>query len=334
MDFLSGFFKSAWHIIGSDVCYAVKDFFCSSKMLKCINATLISLVPKVVCPKTVSDYRPIACCNIIYKAITARMQGVMAALVDEVQGVFIKGRSIIDNVLVCQGFVQGYHKPQGTPRCLLKLDLRKAYDMLDWGFIEAMLKGLNFPVKFINWIMVCITTPKFSLLLNGSPCSFFSSKRGVRQGDPMSPYLFVLGVKYLTRLLKDVHRNPKFRFHPKCNELNLAHLAFADDMMFVCYADKTSPILLKEGFDSFSKVSGLCVNVQKSQAFFAAIDGNTKQYLLNRLGFMEEKFPVKYLGVPLISAKLTQDDCAPIIDKVRRSLVLWRAKQLTYAGRV
>lgn len=105
---------------------------------------------------------------------------------------------------------------------------------------------------------------------------FFSSKRGVRQGDHMPPYVFVLGVEYLTRLLKNKHYHPQFKFHPKCKSLKLTHVAFADDMMVICHADRHSPLLLKAGFDKFAEASGLSINVQKSQLFLADVDANTK----------------------------------------------------------
>lgn len=156
------------------MCDAVKDFFVSVKLLKSVNATFVSLVPKVACPRIVGDYRPIACCNILYKAITkiitSRLQCAMGNLVNEVQGAFIQDKSIADNVLICQGLVRGCHKDSGAPRCLMKLDLRKAYDTLNWNFIEAVLTGLKFPRQFIQCMMVCISTPKFSLMINGSPC--------------------------------------------------------------------------------------------------------------------------------------------------------------------
>lgn len=167
--FTTGFYREAWHIIKMDVYNAVKDFFKHGKLLKEINATMITLVPKVDCPKTVGDYRPIACCNITYKIIskiiTVRMQKVMNYLIDEAQGAFIKDRSIVDNVLVCQSIARGYQRRDGTPRCLMKLDLRKAYDTLNWKFIEAMLVNLNFPASFVQKIMVCVTTPRFSLMI-------------------------------------------------------------------------------------------------------------------------------------------------------------------------
>lgn len=155
--FTSGFFRDTWAIIHKEVCYAIKDFFRHGKILREINNTMIILVPKIPCPKVVADYRPIACCNVIYKAITKiltlRMQSVMESLIDPAHGAFVKGRSIVDNVLVCQGLVRGYSRSDGIPRCLMKLDLRKAYDLLDWRFLEAILKGLKFPDQFIQLVM-------------------------------------------------------------------------------------------------------------------------------------------------------------------------------------
>jgi len=98
----SAFFKATLHIVGKDICWAIKDFFRSGKLLQMVNATFLTLVPKVSCPRTVGDYRPIACCNMIYKVITkiitSRLQLVMDYLVDEVQGAFVKNRSIVDNI--------------------------------------------------------------------------------------------------------------------------------------------------------------------------------------------------------------------------------------------
>lgn len=151
------------------------------EVIEIYNATLISFVPKVNCPKLVGEYRLITCCNIIYKAITkvitTRLYSVMGSLTDEIQGVFVRGRSIADNIPVCQGMVRGYHKDRGSLRCFLKLDMRKAYDTLDWSFIEAVLFGLNFPRHFINLMMTCISTPKFSIMINGSPCGFLLAKK-------------------------------------------------------------------------------------------------------------------------------------------------------------
>lgn len=169
--------------------------------------------------------------------------------------------------MVCQGLVRGYTRGNGAPRCKIKMDIMKAYDTIEWDFIKEVLQGLNFPEMFINWIMICVTTAKFSLFFNCSPLGFFSNNRGIRQGDPISPYLFVLCLEYFSRLMKQLRYVNGFRYHAKCKAIDLTHLCFADDMIIVFYADKESVLAIKETVDSFSASSGLCVSLQKTHVF-------------------------------------------------------------------
>ncbi|KAL9232373.1 hypothetical protein vseg_007493 [Gypsophila vaccaria] len=158
----SRFYKDVWHIIGTDVIKAVTGFFQHRKFLKQINATNLIMTPKCANPQTVSQFRPIACCNVLYKIISKLLCNTLARvlpqLIDHNQGAFIKDRSIQENILICQDLIRLYEKPHTSPKCMLKVDMQKAYDTVEWRFVEQLLTSLNFPIKFQTMLMECIST--------------------------------------------------------------------------------------------------------------------------------------------------------------------------------
>nr|GFB45518.1 hypothetical protein [Tanacetum cinerariifolium] len=172
------FFKESWDTAGEDVCRAVRDFFRNGKILKEINHTLLVLVLKVAAPMKINDYCPISCCNVIYKCIskiiTNRIIDGVGEVVSENQSAFISGRRILDNILITQELMHNYHHNTGAPRCAIKVDIQKAYDTVDWKFLECILKYFGFPPVMINWIMVCVTSAYFSINSNGNVHGFFN----------------------------------------------------------------------------------------------------------------------------------------------------------------
>ncbi|XP_060200779.1 uncharacterized protein LOC132629052 [Lycium barbarum] len=161
-----GFFRAAWSVIGNDVTEAILEFFENRKLLKQINSTIISLIPKVDAPELASQFRPISCCNVIYKCISKmicmRLRKAISVVVASNQAAFVEGRSLIHNVLICHDLLRHYLR-KTTPRCLMKIDLRKAYDMISWDFIEEALKSYGFPTPFVQLIMICVTSTRFTV---------------------------------------------------------------------------------------------------------------------------------------------------------------------------
>ncbi|XP_074318562.1 uncharacterized protein LOC141655376 [Silene latifolia] len=158
-----------------------------------------------------------------------------------------------------------------SPRCMFKLDLQKAYDTIEWQFVDQMLQALNFPDHFRKLIMLCITTPSYTLNLNGSQFGFFKGKRGLRQGDPISPLIFCICMEYLTRVMEYATGKWYFRYHPLCKSLKLTHLLFADDLLMFCKGDIKSIMLLLRALSTFSETSGLKVNASKSEVVFNGV---------------------------------------------------------------
>lgn len=191
------FFKRAWCVIGHDVIKAIKSFFQSGRLLKELNATAIALVPKVPNPDKWKDFRPAVTLSINVLPRLWLIDSKLSFLTLLVPSAFIQGRRIGDNILLAQELLINYHRDKGSPRCALKVDLMKAFDRVRWDFILGILRASGFPNAFTQWIMECISTTSFSI--SGELNGFFQGGRGLRQGDPFSPYLFVLVMKVLFR---------------------------------------------------------------------------------------------------------------------------------------
>ncbi|XP_043697156.1 uncharacterized protein LOC122647928 [Telopea speciosissima] len=232
--FGAGFFKHSWEVVGEELTLAVKWFFSKSILPDSINATFISLIPKTEDVTSFAGYRPIALCNLFYKIITKilsnRLQGVVGKVVSDNQSAFIKGCSIVDNILVCNDVVRGIDQKGIGPTAVLKIDLHKAYDSLSQKYLFQIMDRMGFPSKFMGWVKACVDTPCFSILLNGSPTGYFKGRRGIRQGDPLSPYLFTIAMEGFSALMRNLEVEGRISLLPRCKSSHLSHLIFADDL--------------------------------------------------------------------------------------------------------
>lgn len=179
--------------------------------------------------------------------------------------------------------------------------------------------------------MECITIVSYSLVINGGLTPFFQGKRGIRKGDPMSPYLFVLAMEYLQRELY-VLQEPRFKYHPRCKKFGVMHIWFTNDLLMFCKVDVGSIQLLQGAFNRFSMVSGLQANNEKSSLYITGVKPDTKQTILSTLGDVEGEIPFKYLRVPISSKRLTIAQCMPLVEKITKRIRCWTAKLLSFAG--
>lgn len=330
------FFTAHWKTVGQDVIDAIQEFFTSGRLLQQWNATILTLIPKKPNAVLISDFRPISCCNTVYKVIAKllanRLKKVLRSVISNTQSAFIPGRLLVENVLMATELVQGYNWKNISKRSILKVDLKKAFDSLNWDFILFILKALSFPDSFVNLIAQCITMTRFSVAVNGELGGYFRGSRGLRQGDPLSPYLFVLAMEVLGQMLNNDYRQGLIGFHPSASNPEVTHLAFADDIMIFFDGETGSLQQIADTLDRFSLWSGLTMNRAKTELFTAGMNQIEVAELKN-MGFSLGSLPVRYLGLPLMHRKLRICDYRQLLDQLKRRFSSWMTRALTYAGR-
>ena len=201
----------------TEVVEAVQAFFHSSHMLKAINHTIVSLIPKVPIPTGLMHFRPISLCSVLYKIISKilvnRLKPVLDKCISKNQAAFVAGRQILDNVILVHEFLHHLkNKRNGRVGCMaVKLNMSKAYDRVEWDYLKAIMIKMGFCDIWINWIMNCITTVSYSFSVNGEARELVKPERGLRQCQPLSPYLFLICSEGFSNLLKRTETSKKMK---------------------------------------------------------------------------------------------------------------------------
>lgn len=194
------FYQKNWHLVAPSVCEMALRVLKGNGIPQNLNSTFIALIPKVDVPDSPKQFRPIGLCNVAYKIITKalvnRLKPILSTVVAPTQASYVPGRQITDNIVIFQEVLHSMRTKQGkTSFMAIKIDLEKAYDRLRWSFIQDTLVELKLPDSLNKVIMECITTPSLQILWNGEPTETFLPSRGIRQGDSLSPYIFVLCIE-------------------------------------------------------------------------------------------------------------------------------------------
>ncbi|GJY95036.1 RNA-directed DNA polymerase, eukaryota [Tanacetum coccineum] len=331
------FFRRFWDFIGPDFCLAVKWFFDHSAFAKGCNSSFIALIPKVLDPKGVNDYRPISLIGSLYKVITKilalRLSSVLDSLISEVQSAFLPNRQILDGPFVVNE-VLAWCKLKRHPALIFKVDFAKAYDSVRWDFLDDVLSSFGFGSKWRSWILGSLSSGKASVLVNGSPTSEFQLQCGLKQGDPLAPYLFILVMESLHLSFARVIEAGFFKGVAISNSVTISHLFYADDAVFVGDWSESNLSSILNVLHCFSLTSGLKINVHKSQLLGVGVPPDIIEAAAHSLGCSVMKTPFKYLGVPVGGNMHSIKAWDDVIRKIKSRLSKWKVNTLSVGGRL
>eukprot|EP00253_Pinus_taeda_P008490 PITA_08490 len=333
------FYLAFFDLLGQDMLRVVEESRTSGSLYHAINSTLIALIPKPDSPSSFDDYRPISLCNCLYKIISKiianRFRPILSKHIAPQQFAFLEDRQIHEAIGAAQEALHSiWEKNQ---KCiLLKIDLSKSFDRVSWLYIKMLLIHLGFPLPLINWIMACIMTPTFSVLINGSASHFFHSKRGLRQGCPLSPLLFLLVMEGLSRLIITAKREGSLSGLRITHECYLTHLLFVDDVLILLDGSIRDSLAFSRILQLFMKVTSMMVNQQKSTITCTRTSVNEDQAALQAFPYTIHPLDrgLIYLGFWIKPKNHRIADWVWLVNKVEKRLNVWSHKYLSRAGRL
>lgn len=335
------FFQKHWSIVGKDIIKLMRDFFETGEIIKGLNETNIVLIPKKKNPVSVTELRPIALCNVLMKVITKvlanRLKEVLHTIISDTQSAFIPGRLISDNVMISYE-VMHYLKRKRFGKegfMAIKLDMSKAYDRIEWDFLEAIMRKLGFSEKWTHLVLQCVQTVTYNIVQSDADMGHIIPSRGIRQGDPLSPYLFIICAEGLSALIQKYDSQKWLHGIKICRKApTISHMLFADDSYFYCKAETGEARRVLELLTVYERASGQKINNAKSSVFFST---NVIQYnrmqICQELQMSEATENTKYLGLPNILGRKKSILLGFLKEKVKAAIQNWDGKCVSKAGK-
>jgi hypothetical protein len=339
--FSASFYQKSWATTRNEVYSAVLDFLNHGTFDSSLNETYLILIPKKKNPTYVTEFRYISLCNVLYKIVAKvlvnRLKRVLPLIIFPNQSAFIPGRLITDNILVVFEALHTMDTRMTGQKgyMALKLNMSKAYDRVEWDFLEAIMGKLGFEPRWIHLIMTCVRIVSYSVLANGTPYGRFTPSRGIRQGDLLSPYLFILCAEGLSHLLNKAEFEGRITGLPLSRGgIRLNHMFFADDSLLFCSATIFEWIHLQEILEMYEHAFGQKLNKGKTSIFFSKnTKSATKGHIKAVAGVGSTTRYEKYLGLPSLIGRSRVSSFNGIKGKIWERINGWKEKILSQAGK-
>jgi hypothetical protein len=335
-DFIGLFYQTAWPVIKANIMNTFHAFWSLDfRSFYLVNQDYITLLRKNNAPVCVKDFRPISLIHsfskLLTKVLSMRVSPFMSDLVQPNQSAFIKGRAIHDNFRVVQSSVKLLHVRKCST-VLLKFDIAKAFDTVSWSFLLKLLHYDWFSRRWIDWVSIILSSASTRILLNGNPGQRICHARGLRQGDPLSPLLFVMVMESLNALFR-LADSMHILFALRPSSIRYRISLYADDLLAFIVPTEQDMRAVGEILHLFAATSVLHTNVGKCQ--FTRIQCSTDQIATVTRWFPCPlvHFPFKYLGVPLSVHPLKKAELQPLVDDVADRRPTWMSRLMSRAGR-
>jgi len=266
------FYQRFWGEIGGELFTNADAWLNLGHLPTGFNATNIILAPKGDNPETMKDLRPISLCNVLYKIISKVLVNRLRPLINKWislgQATFVHSRSIMDNALTAFEILHNMRcKTKGKKgEIALKLDISKAFDSVCWSYLQVILFKMGFFLlsKWVNWMLMCITSVEYHVIFNGDRIGPITPERGLRQGCPLSPYLYIICVEGLSAIIKNHELRGTFHGNCICRAApSINHILFANDSFIFCKATPAEAQLLKGILSNYEQASSQAINYRK-----------------------------------------------------------------------
>nr|XP_051221032.1 uncharacterized protein LOC127339195 [Lolium perenne] len=336
--FPAEFYQKFWDVIKKDLMALFSQFSNGDLPLYKLNFGVITLLPKKENAVQIQQYRPICLLNVCFKIFTKvgtnRISGIAPRVIKPTQSAFMPGRNILEGVVILHETIHELHTKK-LDGVLFKIDFEKAYDKVKWPFLQQTLRMKGFDPEWGRAVQQFVQGGSVGVKVNDDIGHYFQTKKGLRQGDPLSPMLFNIVVDMLAILIERAKGDGQVGgLIPHLVEGGLSILQYADDTILFLEHDLDKAVNMKLILCIFEELSGLKINFHKSEIFcFGKAKEEENQYR-HIFGCDAGQLPFRYLGIPIHYKKLKNSDWYPVVTRFESKLGCWKGKLLSYGDRL